>query len=69
MKEHNIKYKDNWLNKTKDVLNKVKDNIREDGKFGYSFSSIDGHVTDYDGFAGCYTPNHRCIHQHRASPR
>jgi hypothetical protein len=54
MKEHNLKYKDNWLIKTTDVLNKVKDNIKEDGKFGYSFSSIDGHVTDHDGFAGCW---------------
>ncbi len=43
-----------WLDVCRCVTDAVIDLQREDGSFGYTYSSTERKVTDWDGFAGCW---------------
>jgi hypothetical protein len=43
-----------WIDGALAVLNTAVDLQREDGAFGYIFSSTERRVVDWDGFAGCW---------------
>lgn len=46
--------KPDWTGIALRVLDRAVELQRDDGAFGYIFSGQDGHVLDYDGFAGCW---------------
>ncbi len=54
LKKHKKPIPPLWLETAVRVMERVVSLQREDGAFGYTYSVRDGHVLDWEGFAGCW---------------
>jgi hypothetical protein len=54
LKEKGSLYPDHWLSVSCKVLDTLLELQRQDGSFGYTYSTSEKKVLDWDGFAGCW---------------